>query len=201
VKRYPIDPNRVYVGGFSGGARVAEKVAFAYPEVFKAALIHSSADPVGSPELALPPPDLWRLAQARTRVVFLTGSSDLLPKEMAEKTTRSLRHWCLYDSESQLMPWRGHNTANAAAFDAAFAALESHAVIDRAQQRACLADRDRDLQAALGRTRAAVAGADKAAAKREVLALDGAFGGLAAPDVIELADRCACGIFEEPARP
>ena len=33
--RYPIDPDRVYVGGLSGGSRVAQIAALAYPDVFR----------------------------------------------------------------------------------------------------------------------------------------------------------------------
>lgn len=33
-QRYPIDPDRTYIGGFSGGGRVASAVAFALPELF-----------------------------------------------------------------------------------------------------------------------------------------------------------------------
>jgi dienelactone hydrolase len=33
-KRYAIDPKRIYVTGFSGGAKVASRLGFVYPEVF-----------------------------------------------------------------------------------------------------------------------------------------------------------------------
>jgi len=34
MQRYPIDQRRVYIGGFSGGSRVAMRVALAYPDLF-----------------------------------------------------------------------------------------------------------------------------------------------------------------------
>lgn len=38
-----VDPERVYVGGFSAGGVLAAHFAYCYPDVFKAALIHSGA--------------------------------------------------------------------------------------------------------------------------------------------------------------
>ena len=37
VRRYRIDPARIYVGGFSGGSRVAMRLALAYPDIFTGA--------------------------------------------------------------------------------------------------------------------------------------------------------------------
>lgn len=41
IKKYPIDPNRIYVGGFSAGAVLALNMSVCFPDVFKGALIHS----------------------------------------------------------------------------------------------------------------------------------------------------------------
>jgi len=44
MRRYPIDPERVYVGGFSGGSRVALRIALGYPDVFHGALLNAGSD-------------------------------------------------------------------------------------------------------------------------------------------------------------
>ena len=38
--RYPVDPERVYISGFSGGSRTAVRIAAAYADVFHLSLIH-----------------------------------------------------------------------------------------------------------------------------------------------------------------
>ncbi|HSS05536.1 MAG TPA: hypothetical protein VLK83_00190, partial [Rhodanobacteraceae bacterium] len=57
-KRYKIDPTRTYVGGLSGGSRVALRVALAYPDLFRGALLNAGSDPLGGDGIALPPADL-----------------------------------------------------------------------------------------------------------------------------------------------
>ena len=37
LQRYSIDPERIYIGGFSGGGRISSKLAFLYPELFAGA--------------------------------------------------------------------------------------------------------------------------------------------------------------------
>jgi len=72
-RRYPIDTERVYVGGLSGGSRVALRVALAYPDVFRGALLNAGSDPIGGDQVSLPPADLFRRFQESTRIVFVTG--------------------------------------------------------------------------------------------------------------------------------
>ncbi len=47
VSRYAIDPQRIYVAGFSGGARVAEHLAIGYPDLFRGGLLLAGSDPRG----------------------------------------------------------------------------------------------------------------------------------------------------------
>lgn len=199
ARRYPIDPNRVYVGGFSGGSRVALRIALAYPDVFKGGLMNSSSDPIGTVGASPPAADLWAKFQGRSRLVFLTGSKDEVPRDMDQQTEASLRQRCVFDVDRRLMPGKHHEVADPATFAAALASLESHAPPDPARDAACQADRAHELQAALGRARAAIAAGDAKSARREIVETDASFGGPAGPAVIELADRCGCGIFN-PAR-
>lgn len=53
TQRMAIDPNRIYVGGGSGGGKSASKAALLYPEVFKGGLFVVGADywrPVSTPD-------------------------------------------------------------------------------------------------------------------------------------------------------
>jgi dienelactone hydrolase len=197
VRRYPIDPARVYIGGFSGGSRVALRVALAYPEVFRGALLNASSDPIGTEGAAPPPADLWETFRSRSRIVFVTGSVDPVPRQMDELTERSLRARCVFDIDRRLMNGKRHDTPDQVEFTKAMASLESHAPDDPARAAACQAKRATELESALGRARAAIAAGDPKAARREIVAVDESFGGPAAAQVIELADRCGCGIFPQ----
>ncbi len=86
-KLYKIDPERVYVAGFSGGGRAASALTLLYPDVFRAGLMVMGIDwyrdlPVPDHPGAhwpapfeKPPRDLLRLARER-RFVLLTGERD-----------------------------------------------------------------------------------------------------------------------------
>jgi len=195
VRRYPIDPARVYVGGFSGGSRVALRVALAYPDVFKGVLLNASSDPIGTEGAAPPPAELWDTFKSRSRIVFVTGSLDPVPRQMDELTERSLRERCVFDIDRRIMNGKRHDTPDQVELEAAMASLERHAPADPAQAAACQAKRAADLEAALGRAKAAIAAGDAKAARREIVATDESFGGPAAAQLIELADKCGCGIF------
>lgn len=42
-RRYPVEPDRVFVGGFSGGAKSALRAMFLYPDVFRGAVLAGGA--------------------------------------------------------------------------------------------------------------------------------------------------------------
>jgi hypothetical protein len=67
---YTIDPERIYVSGFSGGSRVASMVATEYNGLFKGAIYNSGANFWGEP--ALP---RYR-EMAGLHYVFITGTED-----------------------------------------------------------------------------------------------------------------------------
>jgi pimeloyl-ACP methyl ester carboxylesterase len=56
MQRYPVDPARVFIAGFSGGAKVALKLALAYPDLFHGVLADAGAYPIGDAALPIPPP-------------------------------------------------------------------------------------------------------------------------------------------------
>ena len=123
VKRYTIDPDRIFVGGFSGGARVALKLALGYPDIFKGALLDAGADPIGTDSLPLPPADLFAQFE-RSRLVFIAGDSDTGALRMDAASLSSLRAHCVLNTEEQVLPSVGHAIADAGAFAGALSALE-----------------------------------------------------------------------------
>lgn len=85
---YDVDPERVFVAGFSGGGRVASALAFEYPEVFRAGVFWFGIDyfaPVAVPfkpghswpaRFPKPPRHAVRLLVERSRFALVTGELD-----------------------------------------------------------------------------------------------------------------------------
>jgi pimeloyl-ACP methyl ester carboxylesterase len=69
-RRYSIDPDRTWIGGFSGGGRVSCAIAFALPELFGGVIsVCASGDLREEPWLR-------RRVMDRLNVAFITGESD-----------------------------------------------------------------------------------------------------------------------------
>ena len=78
----------VFIGGFSGGARIASEVALLYPDVFSGGMFVGAADyfrfvqssdprwSAWEPTFPSPPGNLLDLARSRGRYVLLAGSRD-----------------------------------------------------------------------------------------------------------------------------
>lgn len=87
-KQYSIDKNRIYVTGFSGGAKIAARLGIAYPDAFNGGIYQGAmnfykavpdpADPKKSfPAMFLPPAaDLLKKARKESRHVVFVGAED-----------------------------------------------------------------------------------------------------------------------------
>jgi pimeloyl-ACP methyl ester carboxylesterase len=64
------------VGGFSGGARVALRIALGYPDVFRGAILNAGSDPIGDSATPLPPRELFAGFQEEARLIYITGEKD-----------------------------------------------------------------------------------------------------------------------------
>ena len=85
---YPVDPHRIYVGGYSGGGRVASGLALEFPEVFKGGFFFFGCDffrqipvpyrPGTHWPARFPPPsgDELKALKEDHRFVFMTGTRD-----------------------------------------------------------------------------------------------------------------------------
>jgi len=194
LARYPVDPQRVYLAGFSGGARVAQRLALAYPDVFRGAILNAGSDPIGDADIALPPRDLFLRFQSSSRLVYLTGEADLTHLEMAAVSMRSMRKWCVFDTDAEVISRTGrspaaHEVADSAALSRALEAMLRPARADPDKLASCRAALESELLAKLQQVDSLIATGKGAAAQQSLKEIDRHFGGLAAPRSVELAGR------------
>ena len=186
-KLYSVDPAHVFVGGFSGGSRVAERLALAYPDLFHGAFLNAGSDRIGEGDLPLPPKDLFLRFQAESRLVFATGEEDSLNLGLEQDTLRSLEEFCMFGSVRQTIPWIGHKVAPAAALQAGLRQLLAPAPVDAARLDSCRSGLDHEVAAGLDQVRALKGRGESGEAKALLDKLDTRFGGLASPESVELA--------------
>jgi pimeloyl-ACP methyl ester carboxylesterase len=185
-RRYPLDANRTYVGGLSGGSRVALRVALAYPDLFRGALLNAGSDPLGGVGIALPPADLFKRFQDSTRLVFLTGDRDEANLHNDLVSRQSLRDACVLDVASVTMPRTGHRLADSAGLERALKALDAPNHTDPAKLASCRAEVDHALAAMTADAEAALAAGDRARATELLNAIDARYGGRAAAEIAML---------------
>jgi hypothetical protein len=190
-RRYPLDPERVYVGGLSGGSRVALRVALAYPDLFRGALLNAGSDPIGGNGATVPPADLFRRFQDSTRVVFLTGERDEVNVHNDLVAAKSLRAWCAFDQHTLTMPRRGHEIADAAGLERALDELEKAPPPASGDVAACREDLAQKLAKDAAEADAAVDRGERDHAADAMNAIDERYGGLAADVLAEIEHRRA----------
>lgn len=100
---YNIDPNRIYLSGFSGGGKVASMVAIDFANVFKGALYVGGAD-----FWTREPPDFLARLNSN-RYVFLAGSDDFNLK-LTKRTYRKYGQSGLQNLKLMVIPRMGHTT-------------------------------------------------------------------------------------------
>jgi dienelactone hydrolase len=109
---YPVDPNRIWIAGFSGGSRIAERLALAYPDVFSGAILDGSSDDIGSADVPLPPRANFERVLDQTAIVFSSGEKDAYNVEAAEKVASSLRRHCFDRLSVEVRRNEGHVIMN-----------------------------------------------------------------------------------------
>lgn len=191
VKRYRIDPERIYVAGFSGGSRVAMRLALGYPDIFRGAILNSGGDPIGNATTPLPAKDLMLRFQSASRLVYVTGERDTFVINAAAASTRSMRAWCQFNVENRVMSSAGHEAINAASLARALEALAQPIEPDADNLAACRAGIESELSAKLDQVQALMASGQPDAARVMLADIDAQYGGLAAPKSLELARALA----------
>ena len=186
LRQYPVDRERVYVSGFSGGSRVALRVALGYPDLFHGAILDAGSDPIGDAEIPLPPRNLLFAFQDSTHLVYVTGALDTAHAMDDMMSVRSMRRWCMFNTYSFLQPHVGHEVAPAAALARALDILVGGTPPDPARLAACRSEIDSELETRFGHVQALIAAGKQAAARRELRSLDDHYGGLAAPRIASM---------------
>ena len=183
--RWRIDPARTWISGFSGGARVAQRVAMAWPDEFTGTVQFAGSVIVGSARLAPPPLELARLLQQRTRFVFVSGLQDTRNRGNDGRARESMAALCFADvvfrSPARLEHWVPGGRELAKALDALEAPLSTDP--------GCATELDARIDAALDRVEADFLAGDVDAARAALVAIDDRWGGLAAPRSLELSRR------------
>jgi hypothetical protein len=189
IKRYPIDPQRIYIGGFSGGSRVAERIALGYPDLFHGALLMAGSDPIGKAQLTLPPSALFQQFQDTTRLVYLTGQQDDAHLDMDRQSQQSMRDWCVFHVATVGAPWSGHEVVTPAPLNHALDVLDKPVQPDPAKPADCRAHIDQALTAQLQQAESLLASGKPDAAHTLLNKIDTRYGGLAAPRSLDLAKK------------
>jgi pimeloyl-ACP methyl ester carboxylesterase len=187
MAQYPVDPQQVYIGGFSGGSRVALRLALGYPDVFHGALLNAGSDPIGNADVPLPPAELFRRFQDSMRLVYVTGERDEAHLIDDIHSRQSLDKWCVFDVVTESEPRKEHELADASAFSRSLDALLKRTQTHLNRLPDCRARIDAELTAQLKQVEDSFARGDTSAARRLLDKIDARYGGLAAPRSVELA--------------
>jgi pimeloyl-ACP methyl ester carboxylesterase len=189
MAQYPVDPQHVYIGGFSGGSRVALRLALGYPDVFHGALLNAGSDPIGNADLPLPPVELFRRFQESMRLVYVTGERDEPHLIDDIHSRQSLEKWCVFDVVTESEPRKEHEVADASAFSRSLDALLSRTQTRLNRLPDCRARIDAELTAQLKQVEDSFARGETSAARRLLDKIDAHYGGSAAPRSVELQAR------------
>jgi hypothetical protein len=191
MRRFHVDPERTYIGGFSGGSRVALHVALEFPDVFRGAFLNAGSDPIGDVQAPLPPPELFSRFQEMTRIVYISGQDDAVNVEKDAASEQSLLEWCVFDWYAERSPWMGHEVAGPAVLGRALDMLDKHAEPNLTRLNNCRLRISQGLEKAIVQANDLLAAGDAAGARRLLNKIDTRYGGLAAPRSVDLAARIA----------
>ncbi len=187
---HPIDAERVYVGGFSGGARVALVAAIAWPDVFRGAILDGGADPIGSSLVPLPEPARLRQAQETLRLIFLYGTDDTPNVAAVRRAIRSAAEASLPDVTAMPMLRHAHTPEPAAWLLRALRQQQSPH-LPRADLAECRSGIERRAAADVAAVDALRAAGDPAGAGKALRTLDARWGHFVAADIRRLAAEVA----------
>lgn len=186
VKRYPIDPSRIYIGGFSGGSRIAMRLALGYPDVFHGAFLNSGSDPIGDAIVPLPPRDLFLRFQENSRLAYVTGEDDTTVQQADHVSRHAMNNWCVFNVENRDMRKTGHDPADPASLSWAFDLLDKQPAPDPGALAQCRAGIEAELTENFRQVDSLLAAGKRDDAKMRLDEIDKHYGGLAAPKSVEL---------------
>ena len=196
--RLRIDPARVYAAGFSGGSRVALRLAVGWPDVFRGGLLNAGSDPLGNAEVPLPEPGLFDRLERISRLVYFSGTRDAPAIAADRASRRSATELCMSGTDVFTIAGGGHEPAGAQAIARALRALEAPPD-GAASGAACRERRSRRIAREAHAIAALVDAGDHARAARALVEFDLRWGGLAREASRELDARIDVSTAHAPA--
>jgi pimeloyl-ACP methyl ester carboxylesterase len=189
MQRFRVDPERIYIGGFSGGSRIALRLALGFPDLFRGALLNAGSDPIGDAQTPLPPAELFSRFQEMTRIVYVTGKNDAVNVDKDAASTRSMLEWCVFDWYAERSPWAEHEVAGAPVFGRALDMLDKHAKTNLARLSNCRSRINQELAKQIDQASDLLAAGNIDGTRKLLNKIDARYGGLAAPRSMDLAAR------------
>ena len=183
LAQYNVDRSRIYVGGFSGGGRIASRLAANYAEVFSGAIYVAGGDGVGSEYVPVPPADGLALMRSRGRYFYTVGDEDPINTLVNERAYDSYRQLCVPRARILRLQREAHENLERRNLVHALDYLDDPPEIKPDEQDQCLKGLDARRHEAIAAVQQALDGGDAAAAHERLVALDRQFGQLAEPDL------------------
>jgi len=121
---YNIDKHRIYIGGLSGGGRVASKIAAAYGDLFTGGYFIAGSNAMGGKTVPVPQPAVLKNMREQGRYVFLTGRYDEPTTTATRAALASYQRLCVFNS-ILLFPRMGHGLPDLRWFKRGIDYLES----------------------------------------------------------------------------
>ena len=143
---YNIDSQRIYIGGLSGGGRVASKIAAAYGDLFNGGYFIVGSDAIGGKTVPVPAPAVVQNMRNNGRFVFLTGRYDQATTTATRTALASYQRLCIFNTVLHY-PKMGHGLPDIRWFRRAINYLESGYLADDSHN----PETTRDCQASLNR--------------------------------------------------
>jgi poly(3-hydroxybutyrate) depolymerase len=187
IKEHPVDPERIFVAGFSGGSRIALRLALGYPDLFRGAILNAGSDSIGNGRIPLPPKDVFLQFQSSTHLIYITGDRDADHIVDDMSSVRSMHKWCVFNVDDYVQPHVGHEVAGAPVLFRALDGLLNISRSDSNKLAACRSTIDSDLEKKFQRVQSLKFGGHRADADKLLIEIDEHYGGLAAPRSVDLA--------------
>ncbi len=189
IAHYPVDRSRVYIAGFSGGSKVAFKLAVGYPDLFTGAFLLAGADALGDEGFVPPDRALWAKFRTQSRVVYVSGARDELNVDLAHASAASLRRFCTDASGMVVVPGLGHELIDRSQFGRVLDILDRPLAGKLSAPDKCMAEIDAKIAGELDAIEALIGLGQREAARKRLLKLDSEYGGLGLPRSLNLLHR------------
>lgn len=182
LTQYNVDRSRIYVGGFSGGGRIASRLAAEYPEIFSGAIYVEGGDGVGGEYVPVPPAEGLALMRSRGRYFFTVGDEDPINGLFNQRAYDAYRQLCVPRVRMLRLQREAHENLERRHFVRALDYLDDPPEIKADEQDQCLKGLDALRLEAIAAVQQAVDNGDAAAARERLIVLDRQYGPLAEPD-------------------